>query len=612
MPVLDNIACPAGSAAGFVIPLFKRHPGANLRMVQQLDPSDLVVGFEDIAGDDWCLKPTTLAVTVEIGDPAVWAFVDATGGFHVGTRDELAKRASELLSDRLIKLWPASAADLIRLCDLEFAFPRQTRRAYKSMVDLLGAGAAIWRDTDLILPLVRQRLDKLPDRRGARRRALSDVWANTIGDVCHIYIPEYLLGKNGPDLSSVAQIASMWGIDRLEVHPQSADHTVRSAPATTWPVVGHGGVGRWTVRRMWNAAGPFYNANIRARMGGNALEGLLAVSGCRDASMPPAVKIVIHGSAPANVAAGVELLGPKLPGVLQHVVNIRPIGTNPERKQFIPARSIVESREGPDYVWVIANHRPRGASAYYDGLARSQSASRYARAGVTALADLCRSVHGKTILEETESTHALGLVGATRFLAEMDMPSLLLRVIYSMLSPEWTFAGSKRIVCLWPRPLPDGSAHEVQIGNHRYRVQLIGVEQPSARADIRCLAFDVSERHAGVVPYADYLASVMAAWDWNLRSELGREMVFEEQGAVISMHIADTRASLDQMLERKRCAGPIVDVVVTNRRLTPSQLARAKASEWLVIHHSALPEWLQREFGEPGQRPAGGRALPVE
>jgi hypothetical protein len=104
----------------------------------------------------------------------------------------------------------------------------------------------------------------------------------------------------------------------------------------------------------------------------------------------------------------------------------------------------------------------------------------------------------------------------------------------------------------------------------------------------------------------------MAAWDWNLRSELGQEMLFEEQGAVVSMLVADTRARMDEILERDRYAGPLVDVVLTNRRLTPSQAARAKATEWPVIHHSALPEWLQREFGEPGQQPTGGRAFPVE
>lgn len=584
-----------------------------MRMVQRLDQSGRVAGFEDIAGDDdGYLKPVTLALTVEIGDPAVWAFVDAEGVIHVGVREELAEQASELLSDKLIKRWPASAADLIRLCDLEFALPEHTRRTYLSMVDLLGTGAAIWRDTDLILPLVRQRLDERLDGAIPRRQALSDVWTNSIGEVCHIHVPEILMGKEKPDLSSVARTASVWGIERFELHPQPADVTRKPAPKTSWRVAGHGGVGRWTVRRMWNAVGPVYDARLRSRMGGNALEGQLVVSGSFNALAPPNAQIVIHGSSPANVAAGTQLLGHKSPGILQHVVNIRPLGIDPEKRQFVPARSIVETRGGPDYLWVIANHRSRRVSAYYDGLARSQSASRYARAVVTALADLCRSTYGRTILLETEGAHALGLVGATRFLANMDTPDLLLRALYSMLSPEWTFADSKRIVCLWPRPLPEGTVHQIRIGSHRYSVELIGLEQSSARADIRCLAFDVSERPAGVGSYADYVVSIMAAWDWNLRSDLGQEMLFEEQGAVVSMLVAETPGRLDEILGRDRDANPVVDVVLTNRRMTPSQAARAEAREWPVIHHSALPEWLQREFGEPGQQPTGGRVFPLE
>jgi len=206
----------------------------------------------------------------------------------------------------------------------------------------------------------------------------------------------------------------------------------------------------------------------------------------------------------------------------------------------------------------------------------------------------------------------LGLVGATRFLANMEIYDLLVRALYSMLSPEWTFARSSRIICLWPHPLPEGTSHQLRIGTHRYLVEMIGLEKSSARADIRCLAFNVSERPAGIMAYADYLASVMAAWGWDLRSELGQEMLFEDQGAVIAMLIAYTAGMVDEILERDRDVGSIIDIVVTICGPTRAQAARARNKGWPVIHHSALPEWLQREFGEPGQHPTGGRVFPVE
>lgn len=614
MPVLDRFACAAGPGAGFVVPLFSQHPGANLLQIQKIDERGGVTGFDDIGGIDGSERPTDKRWTVEIGDPAVWAFSDAKGGLHVGGRDALNKLAPELLSPELINGWPASAADLIRLCELEHALPDQTRRTYAAMVELLGAGAAIWRDTDVILPLVRQHFGAGLAARSTARLFLSEIWTISVGEVCHIYCPDELLNVGATDLSKIAETASRWGIVSLELHPQRAIIPPQQPRSLSWPVIGHGGVGRWTVRKMFKAVGPVSRDHIRARIGGRALEASLAVPCAKlpGNSTPPNLQIVIHGSAPGDVDAGVRLFGGKRVDIVKHVVNVRPLGTDPERQQAVPARRIAEAENGPDFVWVIANHRPRRIATHYVGLARSQVASRFARAGISTLADLCQSSRGRSLVQQTAGTHELGLVGATRFLAGMSMGDLLLRVLYSMLSPEWTFTNCKHLVCLWPRPLLEGKTEYIRLGNYQYPVEMIGLKQPSARADIRCLAFGVSERRGGILPYADYLVSVMAAWDWSLRSDLGEEMLFEDQGGVILMLVADTPAKLDNILHRDRYSGPVVDIVVTNKRLTAAQSATADALDWPVIHHSDLPEWIQREFGEPGQLPLGGRIFPVE
>lgn len=613
--LLDKFACTAGASAGFVLPLFARQLGANVRSIQRLDRFGHIAGFDDIESDDRYLRPAEPGLASEIGDLGIWAFIDTKDSVHVGTREDLAALAPILLTDELIERWPVSAADLIRLCELESKYPKHTKRIYSAMVKILGAGAEIWRDTDLILPLIRQCLGGNPDRRF--RRSLAEIWVISIDDVCHIYCPETARDNRstemaGIDISSVSDIASAWGIKRLQVHwlPASAPRPLKTT--TVWPVVGHGGVGRWTTRRMFNAAGPKLHPRVRSRMLGGALEAQLTVSADDVGVQPPNAQIVIHGSASANVAAGAQILASRTHGTLRHVVNIRPLGVDPEKRVFVPARSIVEARDGPDYLWVIGNHRSRRVVTRHDGLARSQTASRYARACITALADLCRSPSGTEMLRETAGTHLIGLVGATRFLAEMDMESLLLRALYSMFSPEWNFTNCKRIVCLWPRPLDDGLVRHIRIGSHAYQVDMIGLERPSARGDIRCLAFDVTERRAGIVPYADYIATVMAAWEWDLRSDLGEELLFEEQGGVILMLIANTPTKLDEILDRDRHAGPLVDVVVTNRTLTSQQAARAEAKEWPVIHHAALPEWLQQEYGEPGRQPIGGQVFPKD
>lgn len=608
MPILESFACLANNAPGFVIPLFCRHPGANLLQIQRLDTIGRVSSFEDIAWDGAPRWPANDQLVIDIGDRAVWAFMDASKIIHVGTKDDFRLLAKKLLSPELIRTSPVSAADLIRFCELEGQMPEETRLAFEEMVNLFPIGAKIWRDTDLILPLVRQQLGSTLDHRTRGKHLLSEIWANTLDDRCHIYCPEELLNEATIDMLHIEGIASAWGIARLELHPVRPSARREQVPVLKWPIIGHGGVGRWTVRRMWNATGPAPH-ELQSRMNGHALEGLLSVPSATsgEQSQPPSVRIVIHGSSPQDVEAGSHIFTQRSRYALQHLINIRPLGINPERRQFVPARAIANGEDAPDFTWVVANHRQRRFAQHFSGLARSQCASRFARAGVSALADLTRSSRGREILQETSSSRQLGLIGATRFLADLEMHDLLLRLIYSMLSPEWSFSDCKRIVCLWPRALPEQSIEYLRIGRREYPIEMIGLKNSTARADIRCLAFGVQERREGLLGYADYIASVMAAWEWDLRSELGQEMLFEEQGGVISMLVADTPARLDDILRRDRHSGPLVDLVVTNKPPTPSQAACAKLGTWEVIHHVDLPSWLSREYGEPGQWPAPGR-----
>lgn len=613
MPLLERFACPAGTAVGFVVPLFSRHPGANLCQVQLLDGFWRIEGFEDIAREPRLERQADRPVTAEVGDPAIWAFLDAAGDIHVGTKQELRSSAPVLLSSDLIEMWPASAADLLRLCELEDVLFEKTQEIYTAMTKQIGAGAAIWRDTDMLLPLIRQHFGRRLDR-PANRQMLSDIWTRSVGETCHIFCPAPLLSRGEPDLSPTAKIASAWGITAFRLHPLQASGSQVKKRVRTWTVTGDGGVGRWTVRRIWNAVGPLVNADVRVRSESNALEGQLTIPSAelRDSPAPPQLHVVIHGSAQKDIEAGRRLFGDKRDGVIRHLVNIRPLGSDPERRQAVPAQVIVEDRHGPDYVWVIANHRPMRFGKHYIGLARSDAASRFARASVSALADLCCSSRGRTLLQDTAGAHAMGLVGATRYLKEMSVKDLLIRVIYSMLSPEWTFTDNAKLVCLWPHPLPQGSSQHVRLGSCQYSIEMIGLERSSARADVRCLAFGVSAAHPGVEAYADYVATVMAAWGWDLRGGDGEAMLFEEQGGVISMLVADTSVRLDAILRRDRNVCQEVDIVVTNRSLSTVQMRQAEAGGWPVIHHSELPSWIQREFGQPGEIPAGGRNFRLE
>jgi hypothetical protein len=596
MPLLERFVCPVGAAVGFVVPLFCRYPGANLFQIQLLDRFDRIKAFEDIVREPCQERRADQPVTAEIGDPAIWAFLDAAGGIHVGTKQELRRHAPALLSSELIERWPASAADLLRLCELEDTMLEQTRDIYAAMTKQIGVGASIWRDTDLLLPLIRQHFVARLNGR-AKQLMLSDIWTQSVGETCHVFCPAPLLSLGEPDLSGIGKIASAWGITVFKLHPQRTDAPQTEKRIRTWPVAGLGGVGRWTIRNMWGATGSFNNPNITKRIkiiGSIALEGQLTIpsAGLPGSPAPPQVHIIIHGSAQQDVEAGQHLFGDKQHEVIRHVINIRPIGNNPERRQAVPAQVIAEDRNGPDYVWVIANHRSRQFGPHYAGLARSNAASRFARAGISALADLCYSSRGRTLLQGTFGARAIGIVGATRYRTEMGTHDLLLSVLYSMLSPEWTFTDNTRLVCLWPHPLPQGSFEYVRLGRYQYSIEMIGLEQSGARADIRCLAFNVREMPSGVQAYAKYITLVLAVWGWDLHENDGEAMLFEKQGSVISMLVAETPARLDAILRRDRNVSPKVDIVVTNRSLSKAQDRLAEAGDWPVIHHCDLPSWI--------------------
>lgn len=596
MPLLERFDCPVDAAVGFVAPLFCRYPGANLFHIQLLDEFDRIKAFEDIVREPRWERQADQPVTAEIGDPAIWAFLDGAGDIHVGTKQELRRRAPVLLSSELIERWPASAADLLRLCELEDTMLEQTRNIYSAMTKKIGVGAAIWRDTDLLLPLIRQHFGAHLDGR-AKRLMLSDIWTQSVGETCHVFFPASLLSLVEPDLSGIGKIASAWGITVFKLHPQRTAPSQTEKRTRTWPVAGIGGVGRRTIRNIWGATGSFNNPNIAARIKSiesNTLEGQLTVpsAGLPGSPEPPQVHIVIHGSAQKAVETGQRLFGDKRPEVIRHVINIRPLGNSPERRQAVPARVIAKDRHGPDYVWVIANHRSGQFGPHFVGLARSNAASRFARAGISALADLCCSSRGRTLLQGTSGARAIGLVGATRYRTEMGTHYLLLNVLYSMLSPEWTFTDNTRLVCLWPHPLPEGSFEYVRLGRYQYSIEMIGLEQSSVRADIRCLAFNVSEMPSGVQAYAKYIALVMAVWGWDLHESDSEAMLFEKQDSVISMLVAETPARLDAILRRDRNVGPKVDIVVTNRSLSKAQDRLVEAGDWSVTHHCDLLSWI--------------------
>jgi hypothetical protein len=608
MPVLEGFARFGPDAAGFVVPLFAQRPGANLLQMQRVDERGRVADFEDIAGPPSITRYAEAPVFLDIGEKALWGFADARGTIHLGDRSSLRALAPTILTASMIRRWPASAADLIQFCGLDSQMAEKARQAYAAMAALSPTGAAIWRDADLMLPVIRASLGSRRIK-GARRQMLLDhVFACTRDGVCHVHVPDELFTEQIRGDITIRTLASAWGIDRVEFHPFRLSYNAKaSEPSRSWPVIGLGGVGRYTVNRMWNAIGPMPSADVRSRLNGFAVEAQLRLPTAPLIVMPcPDLRIIIHGSARRDVDTGSSLI--ERSGPIQHVFNIRPLGLSPERPDFIAPWRIVQDRGGPDFLWVIANHRQRRVIHRMVGMAMSQVASRFTRAGITALADLSQSARGRELLKETAGAHAMGLVGAARFLKGPAPEPLLTRALYSMLSPEWTFVGARRIVALWPRPVPEGSIVFITLGGHNYPVELIGVEHSSARADVRCLAFDVRERPADLAGYADFLVSILAGWDWQLRSDIGEEMIFEEQGLVISVYPAETRARLDALLDRPSSNGSFSEIIVVNRPPTPRQQKRIDATQWTVIHHADLPTWLRERFGEPAFSPIGGRS----
>jgi hypothetical protein len=593
---LDFFVDYTGSGVGFIVPVFSRYPGANLIFVQSVDNDNLIEAFQEIRADHRYRVSSQERLSREIGMPAIWAFAAPDGTVHCQPATGVHEVLRTLLSTRALENHPLALAELVQFCDAEESNADALRHAYERLADQSHETADIWRDTCILLPIARRELGaRLKPRE--RRELLPLISAQSDSARLSLFIPDEILGVAEHSTLRTGNVAKIFGINQVRIYPTILD-SAPSRPPEDILIRGFGGVGRWSI-----TTSPL-KGDIRVD-GSTGLKYAVAsvpLTGSSDLQLD----IAIHGSEPREVNKIRSLLTRlERPNALKHAINVRPLSYYQEQRRFLRPTDIAGERPELDYTWIIANHRQRRNTNVGVGLAMSNFAARFVRANVLALAALNSSSAGINRLALTRRARGLGLVGATRFFANLSPEALIRRALYTMINEDAALHTAEQIWCFWPyRDVPHETV-DVRIGQHNYHTLLHRGLVDRRHKDVVCLAFGVIESRKSWEVYADFVTSLFGGWGWQLRHSGGGSLLFEDEGEAVRVWPVRTMARLAELVSRQAEYGDPYDVIVTNLSVPDNFREAANEARWQLVEHSRLVEWLKLHFPYPSEQPLG-------
>jgi hypothetical protein len=142
---------PFPDESGFVLPLFKRKGGNGLS-VQEISNDDMVTGFRELVPRDVHTVLMQEPVLIDIGDQALWGFVDSTGQQHFERRNDLKVRLKMLL-DAVEQ--PFLRLQIAQFCENEDDLVETWRSSFKHIANRSVSSAEAWRDLVIIPANVR-------------------------------------------------------------------------------------------------------------------------------------------------------------------------------------------------------------------------------------------------------------------------------------------------------------------------------------------------------------------------------------------------------------------------------------------------------------------------
>lgn len=599
MPTLCEMIRPSSSRVGFLLPLFREFAGSNHLVTQQVDVLDNVVGFQPTFLGEGGEIPPHNQYEVEVGNPALWCFGLPDGSTLVGPAEHIQAEGLEILGSGVLEKHPMAAADLAAFCRAEVEFPETILAAFHAASKLSRKTAEIWRDAVVLLPHIRddlsQSLGSLDEVEPLIRRVL----CVSRGGVSHIFIPSRLIGAGPLRLDRWRRVAKVFGIQRYEVH-EAKSFEQRAEPVPfLWRLVGTGGVGRWTVRNA-----PFKGVLRTSTVSNDkfAVSETPLLPG--EVHSPPLI-VAIVGSDYDNikVAERAALIRGSWP-TLKHAIMVRPMGFGTPRPNKLRPQQLPSLLPTFDYFWLIANHRKRKPVETRQNMATSRIASRYAKDAALALIEL-HSARGRLPnLNETIASRRFGLVGATKFHANIDEydgrpEELIRRALASAVTEDAYLHSAKRFTALWPARDRARPTHvTVKLGRHRYKVDVFPCENRVTEKDVILLAQDVKLAANTPKDFQDFVVTLMSQFFWRERHQTPENLLFEDEGEALRVWPVIDRRTLNTLVRREAEFGSPSDLIITNQSISSHVARQARERGWQLIHYSTLHQWMAEHYPE--------------
>jgi hypothetical protein len=593
MAILHRLISVGGETAGFLLPVFRAFQGANEELIQNIDQHDHVVSLEPIqvAGGD--LDGVKEDFEVYIGGHALWAFRDQRGEVHMGNAADVQAAGRQLLSSGSLDQCPMAAAEMAAFCKAEADHPDVLMLAFEALGRLSKHGAETWRDTVMLLPLIKQDLERQIGRSGRERVNIDSVFAITRDGTTHIYAPASTALRI-TQLPQWRAIAGIFGIHEFRIHPIKArsEKTAEKMPA--WSLFGIGGVARFVIQR------PPFSGSLRdpnAPSGGAIVQGP-SVQQAFDGSHGDRliIAVVMSDVGHARSINGISRSSSSS-GALKHAINIRPIGFGTPRNDKPSPAIVREALSDFDCVWIVANHRQRQTGTYWNSLSATNVASRFVRAASVGLIGCLETLEGRDLLAEAGRRRGFGLFGAARYTASLHMRDMIRRVLYSMLCEDAYLHSASKIVIVWPYAIEDKRRREqVALGAHRYDVEVIAHRRAAKHLDVVGFATNVQLSDRTERGFSDFCVSLVAGYGWNLRHDDGRSLLLENEGERMRIWPVTSTAAAQALLRRKGEYGRVGDLIVSNQTIPRAVHAQAEAQDWGLAHYSELGRWMRTEY----------------
>ena len=292
------------------------------------------------------------------------------------------------------------------------------------------------------------------------------------------------------------------------------------------------------------------------------------------------------------MAREVEVFSPET--FIRHLVNVRPFGFQPSPPRQTSVKQLPTLARDFDHVWIVAGHRQRRTGSYRNRLSISNAASRLVRSLLTSLvqwADLAAQI----TTEGLAAIPSLNLFGMLRLRGGWSEREALRNLLHTMLCEEALLHSADRIVVLMPGEIRTHTM-EVQLGEHRYQVEVVAGARTSKSSELIGWAISVELPRGTVKEFADLCISLLAGYQWNCRGPDGDALLFENEGAAFRVWPAHDPAMVMKLTSSPAPYGRDGDIILTPHSIQPDWRRRADDMEWTLIHYSEIEGWLSDNY----------------